>query len=42
MNNVGNLLHGVLPETLVIDHEHIYWQVPIVRPPSRDTLPCQV
>lgn len=36
MNYVGNLLHGVLPETLVVDNEHIYWQVPIVLSKGRE------
>lgn len=36
MNNVGNLLHGVIPETLVIDRERIYWQVPIVLSKGRE------
>lgn len=36
MNYVGNLLHGVLPETLVVENEHIYWQVPIVLSKGRE------
>ena len=36
MNYVGKLLHGMLPETLVVENEHIYWQVPIVLSGGRE------